>query len=365
MFSLHVDTARTWRGGQNQVLLTVNGLRSIGERAALVAHPDGELRRRAAEGLELVPMAPRTEMDLTAAWRFSRVVKRLAPDVIHAHDPHGVAMASLALSLGSSTAQGPAPALVASRRVDFHLKGNSFSRWKYRQVDAFIAASEAIRQMLVADGVPAERTVTVHEGIDVDHVVAAPAVNVHEAFWLPHQAPVIGNVAALVPHKGQRYLVDAAHLVVQEVPDARFIILGEGELREHLEKQVHEHHLEKHVLLPGFRTDVLGCIKGFDLFVMSSVTEGLGTSLLDAMACARPIVATRAGGIPEIVEDGVNGQLVPPRDAAALAAAIVRALRDERLRRRMGEAGFARVRERFTVDRMVSETAAVYGRLRR
>jgi glycosyltransferase involved in cell wall biosynthesis len=363
MFSLHVDTARTWRGGQNQVLLTVNGLRSIGERAALVAHPDGELRRRAAEGLELIPMAPRTEMDLTAAWRFSRVIKRLSPDVIHAHDPHGVALASLALSLGSSTAQGHAPRLVASRRVDFHLKGNSFSRWKYRQVDTFIAASEAIRQMLVADGVPAERTVTVHEGIDVDHVAAAPPVDVHEAFWLPHQAPVVGNVAALVPHKGHRYLVDAAHLVVLQVPDARFIVLGEGELREHLEKQVHEHHLEKHVMLPGFRTDVLGCIKGFDLFVMSSVTEGLGTSLLDAMACGRPIVATRAGGIPEIVEEGVNGALVAPRDAAALAAAIVRALKDEGWRRRTGEAGLARVRERFTVDRMVAETAAVYRRI--
>lgn len=363
MFSLHVDTARTWRGGQNQVLLTVNGLRAIGERAALVAHPDGELRRRAAEGLELVPLAPRTEMDLTAGWRFARVITRLAPDVIHAHDPHGVAMASLALSLGASAAHGRLPALVASRRVDFHLKGNSFSRWKYRQVDCFIAASEAIRQMLVADRVPADRTVTVHEGIDVDHVVAAPPVNVHEAFWLPHHAPVVGNVAALVPHKGQRYLVDAAHLVVREIPDARFIILGEGELREHLEKQVREYHLEKHVLLPGFRTDVLGCIKGFDLFVMSSVTEGLGTSLLDAMACRRPIVATRAGGIPEIVEDGVNGLLAAPRDAASLAAAIVRALNDEGLRQRMGEAGFARVRERFTVERMVEQTSAVYARV--
>jgi glycosyltransferase involved in cell wall biosynthesis len=364
MFSLHVDTARTWRGGQNQVLLTVNGLRAIGQRAALVAHPDGELRRRAAEGLELIPIAPRTEMDLTAAWRFSRVLKRLNPDVIHAHDPHGVAMASLALSVtAGATKERPLPPLVASRRVDFHLKGNSFSRWKYRQVDCFIAASEAIRKMLVGDGVPAAQTVTVHEGIDVDHVVAAPPVNVHEAFWLPHHAPVVGNVAALVPHKGQRYLIDAAHLVVQEVPDARFIILGEGELREHLERQVREHHLEKHVLLPGFRTDVLGCIKGVDVFVMSSVTEGLGTSLLDAMACARPIVATEAGGIPEIVEDGVNGLLVPPRDAPALAAAIVRALRDQTLRERMGKAGFERVNERFTVDRMVEQTGAVYHRL--
>ena len=359
MFSLHVDTARSWRGGQNQVLLTVNGLREIGQRAALVAHPDGELRRRASEGLELIPIAPRTEVDLTAAWRLSRVVRKLRPDVVHAHDPHGVAMAALALSFAGGA---PAPVLVASRRVDFHLKGNSLSRWKYRQVDCFITASEAIRQMLVADGIPSSRTVTVHEGIDVEHAEAAARVNLHEAFWLPHHAPIVGNVAALVPHKGQRYLVDAAHLVVQEVPDARFVILGEGELREHLERQVREYRLEKHVLLPGFRTDVLGCIKGFDLFVMSSVTEGLGTSLLDAMACGKPVVATDAGGIPEVVDQGVTGTLVPARDPRTMATAIVELLSDESRRRAMGEAGLARVKARFTVERMVAATAKVYAR---
>src|SRR4029078_11014247 len=107
MFSLHVDTARSWRGGQNQVLMTVNGLRAIRHRAALVAHPDGELRRRAEEGLELIPIAARTELDLTAAWKLARVIKRLAPDVVHAHDAHGVAMAALALSLGSGSAGSP------------------------------------------------------------------------------------------------------------------------------------------------------------------------------------------------------------------------------------------------------------------
>jgi glycosyltransferase involved in cell wall biosynthesis len=360
MFSLHIDTARTWRGGQNQVLLTVNGLREIGQRAALVAHPDGELRKRAAEGLELVPLAPKAEMDLTAAWRLNRVIKRLKPDVIHAHDAHGVAMASLALSLGAKDVEPP---LVVSRRVDFHLRHNSFSRWKHRQVDCFIAASEAIRQMLVADGVPAERTVTVHEGIDVDHARATPAVNIHEAFFLPHNAPVVGNVAALVPHKGQRHLIEAAHIVVQRLPDARFVILGEGELREPLERLVREYHLEKHVLLPGFRTDVLGCIKSFDLFVMSSVTEGLGTSLLDAMACSRPIVATRAGGIPEVVDDGVTGVLVPARDHQAMADAIVALLEDRPRRTAMGDAGLARVNAGFTVEKMIAGTAAVYARV--
>ena len=364
MFSLHIDTAESWRGGQNQVLLTVNGLRAIGQRAALVAHPNGELRRRAQEGLELIPIASRSEMDLSAAWRLARVLKRLQPDVIHAHDPHGVAMASLALSMGSGAGQGGrAPGLVVTRRVDFHLKGNSFSRWKYRQVDRFIAASEAIRQMLIADGVPEGKTVTVHEGIDIDHVMAAPPVNVHETFFLPHGAPVVGNVGALVPHKGQRHLIEAAHLVVQRLPDTRFIILGEGELREHLVRMVHEHRLEKHVLLPGFRTDVLGCIKGLDLFVMSSVTEGLGTSLLDAMACRKAIVASRTGGIPEVVEDETTGLLVEPRDSRGLADAIIRLMSDDGLRQRMAAAGDARVRQHFTVERMVAETARVYAQV--
>ena len=363
MFSLHIDTARSWRGGQNQVLLTVLGLREIGQRAALIAHPDGELRRRAEEGVDLIPLAPRSEMDLSAAWRLSRVLKRLKPDVVHAHDPHGLAMASLALSLGGASAGRQAPALVASRRVDFHLKGNSLSRWKHRQVDCFIAASEAIRRILIADGVPDDQAVTVHEGIDVERVAAVPSVDVHQTFWLPHHAPVVGNVAALVPHKGQRYLIEAAHRVVQEIPDARFVILGEGELRDQLERQVREHHLEKHVLLPGFRTDVMGCLKSFDLFVMSSVTEGLGTSLLDAMACSRPIVATTAGGIPEVVADGETGVLVPPRDHAAMANAIVTLLNDAPRRTQMGEAGLVRVRDRFTVERMVAETAAVYARV--
>src|SRR3954462_2001951 len=176
MFSLHIDTARTWRGGQNQVLTTVMGLRALGHRTTLVAHSGGELRQRATEGLDLVPLAPKTEMDLTAAWRLSRIIKQLKPDVVHAHDPHGVAMAALALSMSTQPAKPP---LVASRRVDFRLRGNSLSRWKYRQGDCFICASDAIRRMLVADGIPEARAVTVHEGIDLGRIDAAAPATLH------------------------------------------------------------------------------------------------------------------------------------------------------------------------------------------
>jgi L-malate glycosyltransferase len=360
MFSLHIDTARKWRGGHDQVLVTVMGLRALGHRTMLVAHADGALRQRAAEGLELIPLAPRLEMDLSAAWRLSRLIKQLKPDVVHAHDPHGVAMAALALSMSTQLAKPP---LVAQRRVNFRPRGNSLSRWKYRQVDSFICSSEAIRQVLIQEGVPAQRVVTVHEGVDLDHVAHAPPVNLHEELWLPHHAPIVGNIAALVPHKGQKHLVEAAALVVQKVPDARFVIAGEGELRESLERQIREHHLEKHIFLTGFRPDVLSILKAFDIFVMSSVAEGLGTSLLDAMAAGKPIVGTLAGGIPEVVVEGETGFLVAPRDPHAMADALVRLLEDEGLRRRMGDAGLARARAQFSAERMVTETLKVYRRV--
>ncbi len=360
MFSLHVDTARTWRGGQNQVLLTVLGLRSHGHRAALVAHPDGELQRRASEGPDLIPIANTGEMDFGAAWRLSRVLRTMRPDVVHAHDAHAVAMIALARSLGRLD---PLPRFVVSRRVDFHIRGNAFSRWKYSQVDLFLCASNAIRQMLIGDGVPTDRTSTVHDGCDLERVAAASALDVHQELWLPRSAPVVGNVAALVPHKGHRYLVNAAAAVVREVPDARFVIIGEGELEGSLRRQIKELHLEKHVLLAGFRADALSLQKSFDLFAMSSVTEGMGSVLLDAMEIGQPIVATSAGGIPEVVVDGQTGVLVPPRDAPALAAAIVRLLRDPERQTRLGAAARTRVRKSFSVERMVQRILAAYDRL--
>jgi L-malate glycosyltransferase len=361
VFALHLDSARTWRGGQQQVLLTVLGMRARGHRAVLVAHPEGVLYQRAREGDDLVPLAPRSEVDLAAAWRLARVIAMHRPDVVHAHDPHTVAMASMALSFGVGPA---APTLVASRRVDFHLQKHSFSRWKYKQVACFIAASAAIADILAADGVPRARITVVHDGIDVDRVMHIPATDLRQEFWFPHGSPVLVNVGALVPHKGQKFLVEAMARVRRAVPDAQLVIFGDGELRPALEAQIRDLGLEKHVVLAGFRDDVLALTKSADLFVMSSVTEGLGSTLLDAMAMGLAVAGTRAGGIPEAVADGVTGLLVPPGDSQALADAIVRLLGDAAARRRMGDAGRARVAAQFGVDRLVEGTLAVYERLR-
>ncbi|MEK6629202.1 MAG: glycosyltransferase, partial [Acidobacteriota bacterium] len=180
------------------------------------------------------------------------------------------------------------------------------------------------------------------------------------ALWLPAGAPVVGNIAALVPHKGQRYLVDAASVVVRAVRETQILIFGEGELRHALTRQIKDLGLEHNVRLIGFRPDVISLLKSLDVFVMSSTSEGLGTSILDAMAASRVVVATTAGGIPEIVEHEVTGLLVAAQRAAPLAEAIIRLLENPDERARMGHCGLARVRERFTADQMVDATLAVY-----
>jgi glycosyltransferase involved in cell wall biosynthesis len=360
MFSLHIDTARTWRGGQGQVMYTVMGLRARRHRTALVAHPEGELYRRMSEGTDLIPLAPRNEIDLAAAWRLSRVLKQLKPEIIHAHDPHSVAVAATALSMASPS---PPPPLVASRRIEFRVAHNSFSKWKYSRVDCFVAISEAVRDRLIADGIPRQKTTVVHEGVDVERITQLPTANVHAAFYLPTHAPIVGTIGALVPQKGQHHLIDAAAIVVRAVPDSRFVICGEGELRHTLEEQIRRKHLERHVFLAGFRADVLELLKGFDLFALSSLQEGLCTSLVDAMAASKASVATRVGGVPEVVADGESGYLVPPRDHEAMAERIIALLKDDARRARMGDAGLKRARKLFTVERMVEGTLATYERL--
>jgi glycosyltransferase involved in cell wall biosynthesis len=360
VFSLHIDTARTWRGGQSQVRYTVMGLRALGHRAVLVAHPQGELFRRMSEGLDLVPLAPKNEIDLAAGWRLSRVLRRINPQIVHAHDPHAIAMAALAMAIA---APEPRPRLVASRRIEYRIARNSFSRWKYSQVDRFLAISRAVGDRLIADGIPPARVDVVHEGVDVERIAAMPARSVHAALFLPAHSPVVGNIGALVPQKAHHTLIAAATVVVKQIPDVRFVILGDGELRRQLEEQIKHHHLERHVFLAGFRADALELLKDFDVFALSSIHEGMCTSLVDAMAAAKPTVATAVGGVPEVVADGETGCLVPVRDHQRMAEQIVRLLKDDSLRRRMGQAGLERARRLFTVERMVTDTVAAYARV--
>lgn len=354
--TLHIDGERTWRGGEQQVLYLTTGLARRGHGVTVACQPGSPLAQRArAAGLDVAEVRMRGEADFVAVWALRRLIRRGGFDIVHMHTSHAHSLGCAAAALAR---QGKT---VVSRRVDFGVAGHPLSALKYRHgVDRYIAISEAIRQVLVTGGVDEGRIAVVPSGIDPGRFEGVTAGRFREEFGLDPEARVIGNVAALVDHKGQRYLVAAMPRVLAAEPKAHLFILGEGALRPALEQQVAELGLEDSVTLTGFRADVAQWLAFFEVFVMASHLEGLCTSVLDALAMGLPVVATKAGGLPEIVEHETTGLLVPPKEPAPLADALVRLLRDGNLRQRLGQAGRQRVEERFTAERMVEGTLGVY-----
>jgi glycosyltransferase involved in cell wall biosynthesis len=216
---------------------------------------------------------------------------------------------------------------------------------------------------LIDDGIPPDLISVVHSGIDLGRFENVPQRDYRAEFGLDPDAVAIGNVAALVDHKGHRYLLDAVPSVLERHPNARFIVCGDGELREALRSQAARLGIERAVTFAGFRKDVPSLLGFFDIFVMSSHLEGLNTSILDALAMRLPVVGTDAGGIPEIIRDGQTGRLVPARDPGSLAAAICDLIGDREEARRLGEGGRRWVEEEFTCGRMVEGNLAIYRKL--
>jgi L-malate glycosyltransferase len=349
---MHVDSAASWRGGQNQVLLTARAMASRGHEVVLACRRGGALAARALEaGLDVREVPFRGDLWPAAAWALARMLREVAPRVVQLHDPHALSAGLLARGLG------PRVPLVATRRVDFPVKG-ALSRAKYRAAARVIAVSSAIADVLELDGIARSGVRVVYEGVP-DRPPAPGGRDALRALGVPDGALVVGNVAALTDHKDHRTLLDAAARVVRDVPSARFVVVGDGELRAPLEAQARALGLGDRCVFAGFRSDLDALLPAFDVFCLSSHMEGLGTSLLDAMAFGRPVVATGAGGIPEAVADGVTGRVVPARDPDALGAALVDLLGDAARRAAWGAAGRARFLERFTADRMADATLAV------
>jgi L-malate glycosyltransferase len=349
-----VDTARTWRGGQNQVLLTSLGMADRGHDVTLACRAGGELLARAdAAGVSTRPARFQGDLGPFGILELVRALTETRPDVVQLHDPHAVSAGLLARTLARSGAL-----IVATRRVDFHLRSWP-SRVKYRACDRVIAVSRAIALRLRADGMPDSRVRLVYEGVP-DRAPVSGGAEVLAALGVPAGSPVVGNVAALTGHKDHATLIEATALLRERLPPVVVVIAGEGELLAPLEAQARELGLSRSVIFAGFRTDLDRLMPAFTVFCLSSHMEGLGTSLLDAMAFARPVVATAAGGIPEAVEDGKTGLLVPPRDPRALAEALFQLLTDERRARALGAAGRQRFLTHFSAAHMVEETLKTY-----
>jgi glycosyltransferase involved in cell wall biosynthesis len=314
-------------------------------------------------GLDVHACPLRHGLDVLRVWRLCRLLRREKVELIHAHNAASCIVASVVSRLL------PGLRFVASVRADVGREltgslGNGLRRNLvfacYRKAldraDRIVANSTAMKRWIVEHGAEEARVTVVHNGIDVlqADVPAEPKSSV------PPRSPVIGTVGRFSPVKNHEYLLEAARTMVKRVPDLRIWLVGDGRQRARLERTCAAWGLRRNVVFTGWQSDVYAYVRGMDVFVLTSRSEGSSLALLQAMACRKPVVATAVGAVPELVEDGKTGVLVPLGEPERLAEAILSLLGDPERRTRLGGAARQRVERSFTIARATRETMAVY-----
>ncbi len=354
---LHVEGGRYLYGGARQVLYLLDGLAQRGVTNGLICRAGSQMAAAAVGHAEVFAMPMGGDLDLGLIPRIYFRTLQFDTDVLHLHSRIGADV------MGGIAGRLAGVPVVHSRRVD-----NPEPPWwvklKYRLHDRVIAISEGIGEVLLAAGLPPDKLRVVRSAVDC-HPFAGPRDRdiLRERLGVPPEGPLIGVVAQLIPRKGHHLLIEALPPLVAEFPDLRVLFFGQGPEAANLERRIAQAGLENYVILCGFRDDLPELLSGLDLLVHPASREGLGVSLLQASCAGVPIIASRAGGIPEAVREGVNGLLVSPGDVAALGQAIARLLRDPDLARRLGRGGRVLMSAEFSIPAMVEGNLAVYREL--
>ncbi|MCM1129612.1 MAG: glycosyltransferase [Alistipes senegalensis] len=351
---LHVESGKHFYGGARQVAYIISELAKQGINNVLACPTGADIARETAHCAVVHEMPMKGDADIGMITRLMAVIRSEHPDIVHLHSRRGADI------WGGIAARLTRTPCVLSRRVD-----NPEAKWavslKYRLYHHVITISEAIRQVLLSEGLPPEKVTCVRSAVD-----AAPYLHPvdHQAFQttfgLPAGALTIGIVAQLIPRKGHRYLIEAVHTLSQEYPFLRVLCFGQGPLLTQLESAVREKGLSAIIRFTGFRTDLPKWLGGLDILAHPADMEGLGVSLLQASAAAVPIVTTRAGGLPEAVQDGVTGLLVEPGNIPALTGALRQLITDASLRQKLGTAGRQRILADFSIETMTQGNLAIY-----
>lgn len=356
MRTVHLETGRHLYGGGAQVLYLVEGLAARGENPLLVAvEGSGIAREAAARGLPVETLTLSGEADLAFVGRFRALLRRVAPALVHLHSRRG------ADTLGLAAAAWAGIPAILSRRVD-NPEPSWLARLKYGRCRRVVAISEEIRRVLLSEGVPPEKVVTVRSAVDAAGIPhhCGDRERFLSEMGLPGDARVAGMAAQFIRRKGHHVLLAAVPRVVESVPEARFVLFGRGPLVDEVSRAITDSGLEDYVQIAGFREDLPSLMPCLDLLVHPAFAEGLGVALLEAGAAGVPVVGSRAGGIPEVVVHERTGLLVPPGDADALGEALTALLGDLERCRTMGRAARRFVEEERSVDAMVEGNLAVY-----
>jgi glycosyltransferase involved in cell wall biosynthesis len=355
---LHVETGRNLYGGALQVFYLLRGLRNKNCSNILVCPESSEISNAASSCVDRVHAIPMSgDLDFLFIFRLLKILRHERPDLVHLHSRRG------ADTLGAIAAKLAGIPVLLTRRVD-NPESRGVVAIKYRLYTKIITISEGIKKVLISEGVAANRVQCIHSAVDTDkYKPAHNRIIIGPDFGFDNNSKLVAVVAQLIARKGHRYLIEAIPDILSKVPEARFVFFGKGPIESDLRKHCDKLGISTKVCFAGFRDNLDQLLPHLDLIVHPAAMEGLGVSLLQAAACGVPIIGTPVGGISEIVREGVNGCLVPPGNAEAIASRVIEILGDQSRLSRMGKAGRELVKKEFSISNMVDANFKVYNQM--
>lgn len=355
---LHTESSPSLGGQELRILLEMEALVDRGINSVLAARPDtpilAEARRR---GLTAVAIPMRSNLSPTSLWAFRQLLRDQRIDVVNAHNSKDAwNVAPVARLLGVP--------VIRARHIAGRLRAGWWRRLPYGPLcDAVLTTSESIKAGLAAAGVAADKIEVIPTGIDMARFQVPRSGAVRREWGIPANARLVGQIAVMRSDKGPDIFAQAAQRLLADGFDAWFVLVGEGRMREKVLAQLSPAERER-ILLPGFRRDIPEILAELDIAVLAARSpEGVPQAILQAHAARVPVVATSVGGIAEVAIGDLTALAVPPKDPAALAAAIRRLADDPALGQRLAQAGHDLVARQHTLEHMLSRMEALYRRL--
>jgi sugar transferase (PEP-CTERM/EpsH1 system associated) len=364
MHVVHVLHTLAVGGTENGVVNLVGSLAAEARHTVVAVTSSGPLAARLPAGVEVHALGKRPGVDVAVQVRLVALLRRLRPDIVHTRNWGAFDAVPAARLAGVRVVVHGEHGREAADPEGRDRRRNRLRRLLSPLIAQWVTVSHDLRRWLVHHvGIPGERVVTIHNGVDTGRFAEGDREGAREALGLPAGAPIVGTVGRLDPVKDHLRLIAAFRSVVARRPDALLLIAGDGPLRDDLRGAVEAAGLQGSVRLLGERADVPRVLAALDVFTLPSIAEGISNTILEAMASGLPVVATNVGGNPELVEDGVTGRLVEPRQTEALAAALLGYVNDPVLARLHGKAGRQRCVGEFSLERMAARYLALYRRL--
>ncbi|MBI3753107.1 MAG: glycosyltransferase family 4 protein [Deltaproteobacteria bacterium] len=351
---LHTESSKGWGGQENRIFLESIGLKNRGARVIILCQPDSIIARKASEnGIEIRICRMEKSYDAFAVRNILKLLKAEKIDIISTHSGRDSLLAGIAGRLS-----GRKPVIVRMR----HLALPITSRLTYSLLPhKVVTTSEYVRQYLISLRIPPEKIIAAPTGVDmrIFNIDAAKDV-LKKELNIDDDTNVIGTVAILRFKKGHHILIEAVPEVLKVFPKTVFVFAGDGPQEGNIKNKIKELNLTDKVFLLGLRQDIPDILKSLDIFALPTLQESLPQSVLQAMAMGKPVIGTKVGGVPEVVEDGTSGILVEPENPHALAEAIIGLLKDKERMKKMGDAGRKIVEEKYSVDAMVERMYNFY-----